>query len=332
MGLWFLLFIIPLFAQFTETRTHFLAPDEKTSSETFWEELNLPSFKELTLSWNALRPANGRYTFFVRVKRNEQWSPWLYYAEWSSQGQIIFTDAPTHSFATAYEGKVKPKAGTCDGYQIKVCGSGGTDLRGLYNLTACTSDLNQFTTTQDQKPLDFVFLDGVPRFSQLMTRNPRYNDLALPTAMTILLNYCMGENVILPADFAEKVIDDDTAFYESWSFNIAQASHYLNGRAFLEFSYVSNFATVHDHLVKGYPTIAFISGWFEGCPRPYRMEHAVCVIGYDPSENKVQCIDPGFPNDRATLTSYHLSDFLKGWAKQCNKAILIHPNTSTERR
>jgi hypothetical protein len=324
MYFWFLLFIIPLFAEFAETRTHFLSTDEKISSETFWEELGLPSFKELILSWNALRPPDGRYTFFIRVKQNGQWSPWLYYAEWSAQGQIIFTDTPPHSFATAHEGKVKPKTGTCDGYQVKVYGSGGTDLRGVHNLTVCTCNLDHFKIAEEQMPLDFVFLDGVPRFSQLMTRNQRYNDLALPTAMTILLNHYLREKVTLPADFADKVIDDDTAFYESYSFNIAQASHYLNGRAFLEFSYLSSFATLHDHLVMGYPVIAFISGWFQGCPRPYRMEHAVCVIGYDPVENKVQCIDPGFPNDRATFTSYLLTDFLKGWAKQYNRAILLN--------
>ncbi|HSX11228.1 MAG TPA: C39 family peptidase [Chlamydiales bacterium] len=319
MKLWLLLLALPLFA---ETRTHFFSADEQGRSEVLWEELSCSPFKELTLSWNASRPSAGRYSFFISVRQNGEWSPWLYYAEWGSQGQIMFKDIPEHSCAFAQGGQVKPKVGFCDGYRVKVEGSGGADLGRFYHLSVCT--LDHFRASQRQEPLAFVLLEGVPRFSQLMTRHPRHYDLALPTAMAALVGYCVGEKVVSPVEFAEKVIDDDTAFYENVSFNIAQASHYLNG-AYLELSHLPDFAALHAYLIKGYPQIAFISGYFPGCPRSYQTEHAVCVIGYDPNENRVHCIDSGFPIDQNTLTSYSLPDFLRGWAKQRNKAIILRP-------
>lgn len=310
-----LLFALPLYA---EVYTHIL------SSNT-WEELDVKPFQELVLSWNASRPASGRYTFFVSVRQNGEWSPWLYYAEWSSPGQIMFCDRPEPSIAAAYAGVIKPKTGECDAFRIQVLASGGAGLQNFYNLTVCATNPTPVKAELPELSLESVFLENVPRHSQFSARHPRYNDLSLPTAMTILVNHTLGSKVIQPGDFAERVVDDDTAFYENSSFNIAQASHYLKERAQLELNYLPDFAALHKHLLEGHPVVVFITGWWQGSPRPYRTEHAICIIGYDPEKQKVHALDPGYSNDKATLTSYDLADFLKGWAKQRNKAIILIP-------
>jgi hypothetical protein len=319
----FLLWFFPLYGTFSETRMHFLSAEERASEEVVWEELATSPFNELILSWNGARPLEGRYSFLVSVRQDNVWSPWLYYAEWGSPGQIVFKDLPRNSSTVASEGYIKTKQGTCDAFRIQVQTSGGSNLKNVYGLSVCTTDLKAFTLATPQEPLDAVFIDSVPRQSQITLRHARFLDLALPTAMTILLNYFFGGKVVQPLAFADKVIDDDTGWYENWSLNVSEASHLLEGKAFLHITRLPDFAALHAHLLQGYPVIAAISGWGSGFPRPYRKEHAVCIIGYDPAEDKVYAIDSAFPNDKATFTAYPLSDFLKSWAREHNKAIYL---------
>lgn len=320
---WLLFFIFPLYAEFCQTYTYPVSSRENAQTEIIWEKLSVAPFQELVLSWHASRPSKGRYTFFISVRQNNEWSPWLYYAEWSCPGQIMFRDRPEPSLAAAHAGFIKPTKGTCDAFRIWVTTSGGADLQNFYNFSVCATNPSEFSPSDQIPDLSPIFIESVPRHSQITARHPRYLDLSLPTAMTILINQCLGAKTIQPGDFAERVADDDTAFYEDSSLNIAEASDQLKGQTLFELSYLPDFASLHERLSQGHPVIVFISGWFQGCPRPYRTEHAICMIGYDPTARKVHALDPAFPNDKATLTSYDLSEFLKGWAKQRNKAIFV---------
>jgi hypothetical protein len=298
--------------------SHFLSFEEQSEHEIIWEETTSAPFQELTLFWHAKRPLSGRYTFLVSVRQNNFWSPWIYYGEWGYHGQLLFRDAPPSSFAIADEGKIKTS--NSDVFRVRLISSGGASLQSIEALSVCYGDDPLLPSMEDLLP---IFIESVPRQSLITLRHPRRLDLSLPVSMTILLNHFFGCKTIDPLEFAEKVMDDDNGFYENWSLNIAEASHRLHGKACLHFAHLPNFSALHALLLQGHPVIASLSGWIPGSPRPFRTEHALCVIGYDPGENKVICLDPMFPNDNATLVSYLLPDFLKGWAKHGNKAVYL---------
>lgn len=162
----------------------------------------------------------------------ESWSPWLYYGEWGEVGQIFFKDIPNGSLAFAHEGRIVPKNGECDGFQIQI----------------------------------------------------------------------------------------EASFYENWSFNVAEAA---SRGVPCQIAYLPDFAALHSYLLRNSPVIVPITGWIPGGLRHFRTEHAICIIGYDAEKEEILCIDPIFPNDRATFVRYKLSDFLKIWAKHYNKAIIF---------
>lgn len=314
---------MPGYSGFSQTYTHCLSIDELEEKEIIWELPNVELFDELVLLWNGKRPPTGRYSFFISVRQNSEWSPWLYYAEWASQGQIMFKDLLQDSFAFTHEGRVTPKTGYLDGFRVQVIASGGATLKEVKSLSACILNKRIFMPVATEPSLSFILLKSFPRQSQIGLRHFRYLDLALPVCMSLVVNYWKGESTVDPLKFAEAVIDDDTGFYENWSFNAAEASSYLKGKEEMRMLYLPNFSTLYAALLKGTPVVVSISGWIPGSPRPFRTEHAICVIGYEPIENKVHCIDPGFPNDKATYVAYFLPDFLKCWAKNYNKALIL---------
>jgi hypothetical protein len=311
----FFLTILPGFC----SEIFFLTEEEKTKREVSWESAEESVFDELLLTWHAERPLMGSYTFFVKVKQEGVWSPWLFYAEWSSIGQIMFKHIPENSFAFAYEGRIQSKKGKCEDFAIQIEASGGAQLQNVTSVSAVP--LNRQIKQAEAGFLPSAFLENFPRQSQITLRHLRYTDLSLPVCVSLVVNY-LGESKIDPKEFAELVIDNDSAFYENWSFNAAQGSTYLKGKQFTV-CYLSSFDELHVFLKRKRPVIVPIIGWIPGGLRPYRTEHALCIIGYDETLARISCIDPAFPNDKSTLVSYALSDFLPIWAKLHNKAIVV---------
>ncbi|MBI3508526.1 MAG: C39 family peptidase [Chlamydiia bacterium] len=295
-------------------------PFSSEGLQEIWEVQDSEPFDQLLLTWNGKRPSSGRYSFFISVRQSNQWSPWLYYAEWGSCGQIMFSDNPKTSLALTHEGRLTVKKGTCDAFRILIEASGGARLDTLRHLFAALLSRPLLVAPESTAPLSSVQLTSFPRQSQITLRHPRSSDMSLPVCMALTARYL--EVNVSPLDIAAKVIDDDTGFYENWSFNIAEVSSYFPERT-LRLIYLSDFAALHSYLRQSLPVIVPISGWMRGGFRSYRMEHAICVIGYDAEEEKVLCIDPGFPSDKATFVSYDLADFLKSWGKHYNKAIVI---------
>lgn len=282
-----------------------------------WETALSPC-SEAAVSWSGERPEKGRVTFLVSVRQKEAWSPWLYYAEWGNRGQIMFRD--DLDTVRSCEGALQMKGVLCDGVRVQAIASGGADLDRLHGLSVHPVPSKGPETPTEE--LAFVFIESVPRFSLIALRHLRHLDLSLPTCMAILLNYAFGDNRVDPVEFASRVIDDDTGFYENWSFNAAEASHRL--QLPVEWRYLASFDELHALLLQGYPVIASILGYLPGAVRSHRTEHALCVIGYDPAGPSVQCIDPSFPNAKAALISYPLADFLKAWGKSHGRASYLN--------
>jgi hypothetical protein len=81
-------------------------------------------FDELMISWNAIRPIEGRFLFYVSVKINE-WSPWLLYASWGSNGQSSFSNITQDGSIRVYQDALDILDGKkATGFQIKIISEG----------------------------------------------------------------------------------------------------------------------------------------------------------------------------------------------------------------
>lgn len=322
--LFFLLFLATsAFAEFSQIHCYALSDSDRTRQELIWESSELAPFNELILTWNATRPEEGRYSFFISLYQNGQWSPWLYSSEWGDLGQIIFNDAPEDSFAVTYRDGAKPKKGFATGFRIRVLAAEVADLFGMKTLWVNLCDLTEFQPTILHHHLDSILLQNVPRQSQITLRHPRSLDLSFPAAMSTAINALFQKKAIDPIDFANQVMDNDTDFYESWMLNAAEAAHRLGADYQVRVERLADFETLHSYLLQGSPVLIAMKGSLPGSPRLYRFPHILCVIGYNSDERKVYCIDSGFPNDKSTFVGYSIEDFLKCWNTQKNIACVF---------
>ena len=281
-------------------------------------------FDELIFSWNGMRPKIGKWTFWASIFA-EEWSPWIKYAEWSSKLQKTFKHAPQGSKVESFQDAVYPKDGLCDAFQVKVTAEDGADLKLLDALFVCLSDLSSHAVSVPQETLRTVLLPNVPRRSQLKLEHPRYLDFCSPTATSTAINYLLGAKKTDPIAFAEKIHDDEFDIYGNWILNTAQAFQELGGKFRCRVERLSSFSMLHSFLVRGLPVIVSIRGPLAGSYRPMTFGHLICVIGYDDEQQKVHCIDSGFPEDDQTNVSYPLKDFLDAWARRQNLAYVFTP-------
>jgi len=297
------------------------------AEEIVWEEVETIPFDELILSWNGERPrSTGGYGFLVSVRQKEEWSQWLYYAEWDSFGQIVLREDIPFIPVEAQYGIVKTRKKTplCDGFRIRVFGWGGANLKEMHKLWVAVANLGEFKPSQTPTNLSSVLLQNVPRQSLITLRHERYGDLAMPTSIATALNCLLGKREVSYLDFADHAKDDDNKGYEYWPLNVAEAYQRLHWGVHVE--RLNGFEEIHAELAAARPVVVSMRGFVTGGPRPFYRPHALCVIGYDAEKKKVLCIDPAFPNDRATFAAYDLSDFLRVWAAEKNIACIFGEN------
>lgn len=304
-----------------------LSPTE--SNQVIWEIRKTKEFNEQILSWNGFRPEVGKWIFSISLGKETEWSPWLKYAEWTASGQKTFKCAPEDSFAASYQDTVFPKEGLCDGFRVKVTAEEGAALKGLKSLHSCLSDLEKYTVAPIPS-LPFVLLSNVPRQSQNVLDHPRHRDLCSPTSTSTAINYLLGRKELDPVWFAKEVHDDEFDIYGNWILNTAEAYRHLKGSYRVHVERLSDFSFLHAQLMSGCPVVVSVKGTIEGAPKPYPVGHLICVVGYDPKEQKVYCIDPAFPNNESTFIGYQLNDFLNAWGIRKNLAYVFTKSTPTK--
>ncbi len=288
------------------------------------ENGNISPFNELIVSWNGFRPETGKWTFWVSLFQDE-WSPWLKYAEWSASSQKTFHSHSEGSFAETYQDTAHSKKGDCTGYRIRLDAENGADHSSLKTLYACTSDLQKQAIRPPTENLSFVLL-AAPKQSQMILDHPRHKDLCSPTSTSTALNYLLKQQAVQPLDFASKIHDDEWDIYGNWILNTAQAYQETAGQFRCHVERLNQFSDLHRYLVQDLPVVVSVRGPLPGAPHPYRSGHLICIIGYEPEQKRVYCIDSAFPDNTSTLTSYPLNDFLTAWSKRGNIAY-VFPKT-----
>jgi hypothetical protein len=292
------------------------------SIEEPWQEENCPPFTQLILSWNARRPVKGKFSFYVRIKV-DRWSSWLLYARWGRDGQwgAKYQD-PTTS-VQVYQDIVQVGLGQqATAFQIKIVPEGDASLTDIYGLHVY---INSAMTREDD-PIDPDYSDiylPLPGISQMALHHPRCHDLCSPTATTAVIQYLTENSAIDPLRMADHVWDAQFDIFGNWVFNIAEASTYLGSEWDCWVERLGSFYDIHSALQQRIPVIVSVRGPLSGSALPYAKGHLLAVVGYDPTERRVLCMDPAFPTNDETHIAYPLADFLQAWKRRENIAYVF---------
>lgn len=281
--------------------------------EPIWQKESLAPFNELIFSWNADRPKEGKYHFFVSAK-TKNWSPWLLYATWGEGGQKSFSNTAENAPIRVYQDALEIlDENLATGFQIKIVTEGNASLDQIHHLHVYTNseEPEEGTSSFDE----FIHLP-VPGLSQMVLSHPRHKDLCSPTSTTAVTRYLSQKDALDPIEFALESWDGGFDIFGNWIFNVATSATKLgkNWSAWVE--RLSGFSGIYERLKQGTPVVVSVRSPLPGSAMTYSKGHLIAVIGYDPSEKKVICMDPAFPSNEETFVRYDLSDFIQAWSRR----------------
>ncbi|MBM3886955.1 hypothetical protein FJ364_03395, partial [Candidatus Dependentiae bacterium] len=301
-----------------------------------WEGEGSIPFDELILSWNALRPAVGKITFFVSVKHNT-WSPWHRLAEWGASSQKTFVNKLNPYVHTKYVKVEMQRKLVATSFKIKAVFSEGASKRSLNALFACISNMHMFRQNRNLPIKPSILVKGVPQQSQMIIDHPRARDLCSPASTSMIVQYfanklCMARGRLAMhdyvIDFADKVHDKGVLdIYGNWPLNVAQAHDASNGHIFYRVERLNSFDELYNYISKEIPVAVSVRR-LKGGATPYSAGHFMVVVGWDSISGSIICIDPAFRGNRKTLRRYKLTNFLKAWGLSRNLSYIPMPKHS----
>ncbi len=206
------------------------------------------------------------------------------------------------------------------GFRVIVQAEEGATLQDLYSLHAYVR--GQENPSYDVKNATCSELKVAP-LSQIALQNPISERICSPTSTLAAVRYLSQKSVSDPIAFATSVYDKPCDLYGNWVLNVAGASDLLGPKFRVWVERKVPFQTILNQLEKEMPTVVSIKGPIPGGARPYAGGHLLVVRGFDPQEKRVLVMDPAFPSDQETLTSYALADFLEAWGRRGNTAYLM---------
>lgn len=287
-----------------------------------WQEENLSPFDELMISWNASRPIEGKFLFYVSVKIDE-WSPWLQYASWGNDGQSSFKSTTDKAPVKVYQDALEILNGKkATAFRIKVVTDGASTLNSIHGLHVYMNSDKAKESQWVDPDLTSIFLK-VPGLSQMALKHVRHADLCSPTSTTAVTRYLLNDYTIDPLDFAQQSWDAGFDIFGNWVFNVAQASTHLGDAWNCWVERLNGFNDIYTSLKQGAPVIVSVRGPLSGSALPYAQGHLLAVVGYDALHQNVICMDPAFQTDNETHVSYSLSEFIQAWNRRGNVAYIF---------
>lgn len=301
--------------------------DAQSSHCVILEKEGLAPFTQLVLSWNADRPEQGHYSFWVQSRDHatKRWSAWHRMMEWGVDVQRSYLSVKNGSPSYIH---VRLETGDdrySDGFRIKILSHAGASLSALHHVFISLSDFTKFKAESgDYDDLESLVLKNVPQKAQLSLDHPRSNGLCGPTSCSMVLSYLMGQDID-PVDFAKQAYDSGLNVYGSWPFNMAHAFERSQGTFSFAMIRLHSFRSLYERLQHGMPVIVSVRGYLKGAPKVYDSGHFIVVIGFDAKRQQVICHDPAFERNVDTLKRYSLKSFLAAWERSHRLAYVAEP-------
>ncbi len=290
---------------------------------------NVPNFTQLLFSWNAFRPQEGHFSFYVQARnaKTKQWGPWHKMIEWGKDKQRSYLHATKDATSYYHVRLETEKRGHADAFQVKIEVHDGAKLETVKGLSVAISNYKKFKREHNLdafSALASVHVKQVPQISQFQLEHPEERRICSPISMSMLASFFAGKTID-PVQFAANVYDRGLQAYGSWPFNTAQAFDQCTGKVWFFTVRMNSFKGLHAWLRRGIPVVASVRGPLEGGARPYKNGHLLLVVGWDARTKEVICHDPAFQEHHQTLTRYSLKTFLRGWERSHRLVYLAEP-------
>lgn len=301
--------------------------------ELMFTKADVPLFTQLLFSWNALRPKQGYYSFYVQVhsKKKDAWGSWHKIADWGKGVQKSYetvSDGICRNVYVRLEVEPDDKA---DGFRIKTVAY-NTDVLGLQSFMVNVSDLTKFADERVVKgAYGSISMAGVPQKSQLMLVHEKNRMMCSPTSCSMLHEY-LTRTPIDPLHFAQHAYDSGLRVYGSWPFNMAHAFELGTGNYFFYTIRLQSFKALHDTLKQEIPVVVSVRGAITGAPKEYDNGHLMLVVGYNAQDHTVICHDPAAPTDAETLKEYPIDSFIQAWDRSRRLSYIAMPNGASPNR
>ena len=313
---------------FSTAHTHLLDTKKITAKTYVWASGEVSPFDELILSWNAMRPKKGFFTFKVSLFHDGKWSPLKKLASWGKNMQQTFGFAGKSLVHTKYVRVEMQKKIFASQFKIEVTAEKGANLSDLHALFASTSHLDAYKKNNKISHLPSVMIKNVPTFTQWVGRHPRRKDFCSPISMFMMVRYF--KKTFLCEDVSHRLTEEELIsgvnqvhdsgldIYGNWLMNIAHAYQETKGKVFYSVRRLQDFEALHRYLCQKIPVAVSVRGKLKGGLVPYNNGHFIVVIGWDRKKKMVRCIDPAIKDIKKTERWYSYDDFVTAWGRSRN--------------
>ncbi len=280
--------------------------------------INTNKFRELVSSWNVDTPEGTEVELYLKVRVEDEWSIWLSYGKWSSNGYRGSVDGQRDKIANMdIDTLVVLWNKDADAIQYNIVIRREVDnmesprIRSIFAALKLSDEIVPVLAENKDWLIDL----NVPERSQMIV--PEIGSvICSPTSLSMVMEY-YGNN-LKTEEVADKVLDGTENIYGNWSYNVA----YAGSQGFT--SYVARFVSINeikDKIADGIPVIASIKTKSEdvlkGAPQTYPSGHLLVVRGFTIKDGKEYIIvnDPAAPDNSTVRREYEVSGFEKAWSK-----------------
>lgn len=267
-------------------------------------------FTELTPSWNSRTDKESFIEYFIKLRVEDSWTPYVSYGIWSTDGNNIGVgNYYKDNIIKATDDRIfvlDNKHG--DAVQIKVV------LKGKYprlKLIAFSTDGGE------DEPLEGNYLrtlENVPQISQLASGHKDAHVICSPTSMTMALKY-HGKNVDLD-QVTRGTLDSGNQAYGNWPQNVAFAGE-QGMRAYTKKCKSIN--SVKNLIAKGTPVVASVcmkeKEMLDGAISAFPSGHLMVVVGFDIKDDIEYIVvnDPAANSNEEVRKYYKLDQWINVW-------------------
>jgi Peptidase_C39 like family len=323
--------ILVCWSKLYSTQITDLVSSDSKNKKIEWTKRAINEFNQLVFSFNALRPKEGSYTFWVKIrdKATKKWYSWSKMAVWGKDKagaifQKTFSNKNKDGIIYNYVRLELPSGKLADGF--KICVKSDT----LHTLDINSLTVNAYNTREFKsevgskffRNLKSVEIKNLPKYSQMVLDHPKFEGLCSPTSVSMVLGFLLKKE-IEPVLVANSVYDSGLDIYGSWPFNIAHVYDASAGNLTSHTQRLKSFMQIYDYLSKNIPVIVSIRGPISGGATPYANGHLLVITGYNKEAKKIICHDPAFASNDQVLASYDLNEFIRAWEKSYRLAYII---------
>ncbi|HLJ31087.1 MAG TPA: C39 family peptidase [Candidatus Babeliales bacterium] len=285
---------------------------------------NVQPFTQLVFSWNAVRPLEGYFSFYVQVRdaATKKWGSWHHMVDWGADIQQSYM-SKSDGFSSYVHVRLEVDSKkVADAFRIKMEPQKGAPLSLIKAYSVALSNFNTFKAESFQHiNVPSVYVSDIPHLAQLMCEHEDKTRICSPVSCCMMVQYITGKWYD-PLAFAMGAYDNGLKVYGSWPCNMAHAFEQAGEKAYFFVRRMNSFADVHNQLSQGLPVVVSVRGDLPGALKPFPHGHLMVIVGWDNQTREVLCHDPAAETEDAVFKRYAVDAFLPAWERSHRLAYI----------